>query len=127
VEKSRARILVVDDDERALHLMEAMLTPRGYQIILAKDGEEAVGITRSQIPDLILLDIMMPVMDGYATLAKIKEDGATANIPVIMVSAVGYELNKKLADQLGAAGYITKPVDLAELQSTIALFLHTSQ
>lgn len=127
MEKSKAKILVVDDDERALRLIEAMLAPKGYQIILAKDGKEAVDIVRSRIPDLILLDIMMPGIDGYATLAKIKEDKATANIPVIMVSAVGYELNKKLANQLGAAGYITKPVDLAELQGTIARFLHASQ
>ena len=126
MEKSKAKILVVDD-ERALRLIEAMLTPKGYQIILAKDGKEAVDIVRSRLPDLILLDIMMPGMDGYATLARIKEDKATANIPVIMVSAVGYELNKKLANQLGAAGYITKPVDLAELQGTIARFLPASQ
>ena len=74
-----------------------------YTIILAKDGKEATDIARSQNPDLILLDIMMPGMDGYTTLAKIKEDKITTNIPVIMVSAVGHELNTKLATQLGAA------------------------
>jgi len=85
---------VVDDDERALRLIEAMLAPKGYETILAKEGKEAVDIARSQKPDLILLDIMMPGMDGYTTLQRIKKDRATANIPIIMVSAVGFELNK---------------------------------
>lgn len=127
MEKGKARILVVDDDERALRLIEAMLAPKGYETILAKGGKEAVDIARSQKPDLILLDIMMPGMDGYTTLQTIKQDKASANIPVIMVSAVGFELNKELANQLGAAGYITKPVDLAELQGTIARFLKSAK
>jgi CheY-like chemotaxis protein len=127
VEKGKARILVVDDDERALRLIEAMLAPKGYETILAKGGKEAVDIARSQKPDLILLDIMMPGMDGYTTLQTIKQDKASANIPVIMVSAVGFELNKELANQLGAAGYIAKPVDLAELQGTIARFLKSAK
>ncbi len=126
MKNGKGRILVVDDDEHARHLMEAMLLPNGYEVILSKDGKEATGIAGSQNPDLILLDIMMPGMDGYSTLAKLKEDRMTKNVPVIMVSAVGLELNKTLANQFGATGYITKPVELAELLGTIARFLHTS-
>jgi CheY-like chemotaxis protein len=118
-------ILVADDDEPSRRLIEAMLIPKGYQVITAKDGKEALDIIHKQAPDLVLLDIMMPEMDGYLALSKIKEDQLTASIPVIMVTAVGYEFNKKLADQLGANGYITKPVDMLELRNAIAQLLDT--
>jgi CheY-like chemotaxis protein len=93
---------------------------------LAKDGIEALNIALTQAPDLIILDIMMPGMDGYLTLNKIKEDDSTANIPVLMITAVGYDYNIKLANQLGASGYITKPIDLAEVRSTVASLLNIS-
>jgi CheY-like chemotaxis protein len=120
---SKAKILVIDDDASSLELMEAMLVPNGYEIITANDGSKAVAIIVEQKPDLILLDIMMPGLDGYSTLAKIKENKTISKIPVVMLTAMGYQLNKELALQIGAVGYITKPVDLAELLKTISRLL----
>ncbi len=126
MEDRKAKILVADDDEMSRRLLEAVLTPKGYEVILAKDGIEALNIALTQAPDLIILDIMMPGMDGYLTLNKIKEDDSTANIPVLMITAVGYDYNIKLANQLGASGYITKPIGLSEVRSTVASLLNIS-
>ena len=120
---SKAKILVVDDDASSLELIEAMLVPNGYEIITANDGSKAVAIIIEKKPDLILLDIMMPGLDGYSTLAKIKENKTISKIPVVMLTAMGFQLNKELALRFGAAGYITKPVDLAELLKTISRLL----
>jgi CheY-like chemotaxis protein len=120
---SKAKILVVDDDASSLELIEAMLVPNGYEIITANDGSKAVAIIIEKKPDLILLDIMMPGLDGYSTLTKIKENKTISKIPVVMLTAMGFQLNKELALRFGAVGYITKPVDLAELLKTISRLL----
>jgi len=120
---SKAKILVVDDDPSSLELIEAMLVPNGYEIITANDGSKAVAIIVEKKPDLILLDIMMPGLDGYSTLAKIKGNKTISKIPVVMLTAMGFQLNKELALRFGAVGYITKPVDLAELLKTISRLL----
>ena len=120
---SKAKILVVDDDPSSLELMEAILVPNGYEIITANDGSKAVAIMVEKKPDLILLDIMMPGLDGYSTLAKIKGNKTISKIPVVMLTAMGFQLNKELALRFGAVGYITKPVDLAELLKTISRLL----
>ena len=111
----KKKILVIDDDALQLRLIEAMLKPNDYDVVVLTNGKNAADFARSQKPDLILLDIMMPEMDGYSVLNLLKKDNTTKGIPVIMVTALGFELNKKLADQLGASGYITKPVDLHNL------------
>jgi CheY-like chemotaxis protein len=112
---SKQKILVVDDDEQNRELIEAMLTPHGYDIIMAENGEVGVALAVRDKPSLILLDIMMPVIDGYVALSMMKNDPVISSIPVVMVTAIGYDLNKKLADKLGAAGYVTKPVTLSAL------------
>ena len=119
----KAKIMVVDDDAQSRELMEAMLVPNGYEVITASDGSKALVTIPVKKPDLILLDIMMPCLDGYATLSKIKENKTISNIPVVMLTSVGFNLNKELALRLGAAGYITKPVDLTELLNTISRLL----
>ena len=120
---SKAKILVVDDDASSLELIEAMLVPNGYEIITTNDGSKAVAIIVEKKPDLILLDIMMPGLDGYSTLTKIKENKTISKIPVVMLTAMGFQLNKELALRFGAVGYITKPVDLDELLKTISRLL----
>ena len=122
----KAKIMVVDDDAQSLELMEAMLVPNGYEVITVSDGSKALVTIPVKKPDLILLDIMMPGLDGYATLSKIKENKTISNIPVVMLTSVGFDLNKELALRLGAVGYITKPVDLAELLKTISRLLPAS-
>lgn len=115
----KARILAVDDDQRILRVIEGLLTPHGYEVVFARDGREALTLMSNTKPDLVLLDIFMPGMDGYSTLGEIKKDIKTKEVPVVMVTAVGQELNKMLAQQLGAAGYITKPFKSSELLEMI--------
>ncbi len=121
--RKKFKIMVVDDDEKALKLVKAMLEPRGYETILVNDSREAIGTAIDLKPDLILLDIMMPELDGYSLLNELKDIEKTKDIPVIMLTAVGHELNRKLADSLGAAGYITKPIDSSVLLKTVARFI----
>ena len=113
------KIMVMDDDALSLELMEAMLVPNGYEVITASDSLNAVDLSIVKNPDLILLDIMMPGLDGYSILSKIKGNKTISNIPVVMLTALGFELNKELAHNLGAAGYLTKPINSDELLKTI--------
>ncbi len=124
--KKKARILAVDDDEKILRVIEALLTPHGYEVVFAHDGRQAITAMASAKPDLVLMDIFMPEMDGYTALTAIRKDVATREVPVVVVTAVGQELNRKLAESLGAAGYITKPFKSAELVETINRLLPTS-
>jgi CheY-like chemotaxis protein len=124
--KKPTRILAVDDDDKILRVIEALLIPHGYEVITARNGQEAITSMSIAKPNLVLMDIFMPEMDGYSALGKIKENDATKDVPVIMVTAVGQELNKQLAESLGAAGYITKPFKSAELLEAISHILPTS-
>ena len=119
-------ILAVDDDEKALRLIEALLIPHGYEVITAQDGGEAITTMTSTKPDLVLMDVFMPKMDGYTALDAIKKHVATREVPVVMVTAVDQQLNKILAEKLGAAGYVTKPFKSPELLDTIDRLLTTS-
>jgi putative two-component system response regulator len=120
VSNSKATILVVDDDEKTRKMMEAMLTPQGYRVILAKDGKESVDAAARKKPDFILMDMMMPVMDGFAACHEIKANPATRGIPVFILTAADAMGNQQMAQEIwGADGYLTKPVDLKELLNTI--------
>lgn len=112
-------ILAVDDDDKILRVLEALLVPYGYKVIFANNGKEAITIMAATKPDLVLLDIFMPIMDGYTTLQRIKSDSAIKDIPVVMVTAIAQELNKKLAISYGAVGYVTKPFKAEELVGAI--------
>ncbi len=124
--EKKHKILVVDDEEQSLRLMEAMLIPNGYDVILLDDSNKVTEVAQSQQPDLIILDVMMPGLDGYTALTEIKENEGIKHIPVIMATAVGYEMNKQLAETLGAANYLTKPIELTNLLETISRFLPRS-
>jgi len=112
------KVLVVDDEENIRRLVRSMLGSN-YIVLEAKDGEEAVSMTRSYKPCLVLMDILMPKMDGYTACSTIKDDLETRATPVVMLTAVGYELNKEFAKQVGADGYITKPFSPKELLNII--------
>ncbi len=116
-------ILIVEDDPKSLELTQAIIEASGYSTIAAIDGEQGVKLARDKKPDLILMDIMMPKMDGYTACHAIKTDKLTREIPVIMLTAAGYELNKKLAQKIGASGYVTKPFNIEELQRIINQYL----
>jgi len=85
----KAKILVVDDEETNVKLMEAILLPRGYEIVKAYNGEEALEKVNSESPDLILLDVMMPIMNGFDVCKKLKDDAETRLIPIVVMTALG--------------------------------------
>ena len=109
------RVLIVDDERRNVELLKVMLAPEGYVLLTATSGEDALALLADQQPDLILLDVMMPGMDGYQVVAKIKQNPATNNIPVIMLTALDDRNARMLGLNAGAEDFLTKPVDRAEL------------
>jgi CheY-like chemotaxis protein len=122
----KGNILVVDDDERTRRMMQAMLTPQGYEVILAKDGKEGVDLARTKKPDFIFMDMMMPVMDGLTACNEIKANPATKKIPLFMLTAVSGDNNKQMAQIWRVDGYLTKPVDIAELRDILDRFVGAS-
>jgi CheY-like chemotaxis protein len=117
------RIILTVDDEANIRLIVSRLLSKTFTVLEAKDGEEAVRIASKEKPDLILMDIMMPKMDGYTACAAIKNDALLRKTPIVMVSGVGFQLNKDLAEKVGANGYITKPFMPDDLRATVARFL----
>jgi signal transduction histidine kinase/DNA-binding response OmpR family regulator len=110
-----ACVLIVDDERHNRELLEIMLKPEGFLILSAATGEEALAMVARQPPDLILLDVMMPGMDGYEVVARIKGDPATKNIPVVMLTALDDRNARMLGLNAGAEDFLTKPVDRPEL------------
>ncbi|MDY6935900.1 MAG: response regulator [Spirochaetota bacterium] len=123
----KPKILVVDDEDRNLRLMEALLIPIGYDVILANDGEEALGKVKEDQPDVILLDIMMPNMDGYEVARRLKRDETTRIIPIVMVSALKDMEDRVKALEAGADDYFTKPVDKLELRARVESILKVKE
>ena len=111
-------ILVVDDLAQNVRLLEAVLSPKGFRVATASSGEEALEVLGKENPDLVLLDILMPGMDGYEVCHRIRQDPATAFLPVIMITASGGE-EKIRAIESGADDFVTKPFDQAELQARV--------
>ena len=117
------KILIVEDDPMGLRLLRDLLIVSGYNTIEATDGERGVESAKKNKPDLILMDIMMPKMDGYTACHEIKTGKSTKNIPLIMVTSLDQPLNKGLGKSVGADGYITKPIDREGLLEVISRFL----
>ena len=118
-----ARILIVDDDRHNRLLLEVMLAPDGYSIISAPTGAEALVMIAQQPPDLILLDVMMPGMDGYQVVARIKSNPSTKHIPVIMLSALDDRNSRMHGLSAGAEDFLTKPVNRVELCTRVRALL----
>src|SRR6267143_3748552 len=110
-----ARILIVDDKLQNRELLEIMLRPEGFVLLTAASGKEALAMVAEAPPDLILLDVMMPGMNGYEVVEKIKSDPVTKNIAVIMLTALDDRDARMLGLNAGAEDFLTKPVDRAEL------------
>jgi len=117
-----ARILVVDDVPENVRLLEAVLATRGYEVLTAHDGVEALAVVEAEQPDLILLDVMMPGLDGYAVCTRLRAHDSTAVLPVIMVtSSIGQEKTKAIA--AGADDFIPKPFNHEELLTRVRSLL----
>ncbi|NTW05592.1 MAG: response regulator transcription factor [Peptococcaceae bacterium] len=121
------RILVVDDEQNILELIKYNLEREGYQVILASDGISAVTIAQREKPDLILLDVMLPKLDGLAVCRELRSSEVTRKIPIIMLSARGEELDKVLGLEMGADDYVTKPFSSRELLARIKASLRRQQ
>ncbi len=117
-----AHILVVDDTPQNIEVLEAILEPRGYSIVPAESGQQALDLVATERPDLILLDIVMPGMDGYEVCRRLRGDPTTNMLPVVMITASGNEQKVKALDA-GADDFITKPLDRQELIARVASLL----
>lgn len=120
------RILVVDDDPLQLKLVDAVASKAGYEVLTAPDGKSGLDRARELHPDLIIMDIMMPEMDGYTALEAIRQAEGLKHIPVIMVTAVGFDMNRKMALEMGADDYITKPFGVKDLLERIEKLLNAA-
>lgn len=109
------RVVVADDDPDIVDILTFNLTTAGYEVTSAADGVEALELVRASMPDLVVLDIMMPRMDGLEALAALKADEATKEIPVVMLTAKTSDTDQWAGWEAGADYYITKPFDLDEL------------
>ena len=118
----KRKILIVDDEPNVRQLVRRMLN-RKFIVLEAEDGRQAIDIACTQKPDLILMDIKMPKMDGYTSCYVIKQEPTTRSIPVLMLTAIDQRLNVKFSQQIGADGYITKPFTSRALFENIAQFL----
>ena len=120
----KGKILVVDDLDMNRRLLEALLTPLGHEVFMANDGEECLSEVEKHNPDLILLDVMMPKMDGFATVAHLKSNPKTKAIPVVMVTALT-EMNERIkALEKGADDFLSKPINELELRARINSLLN---
>lgn len=115
MQRNEIKVLVVDDEPDILTLLEYNLRKAGFVVLLAKDGPEAIEAARARRPDLVLLDIMLPNMEGTEVLKRLKSHDSTRSIPVIMLTAKGEEVDKIIGFELGAEDYITKPFSPREL------------
>jgi DNA-binding response OmpR family regulator len=118
-----AKILVAEDEKQIGDMIAFKLTNGGHQVIRAQDGEQAVTLAASELPDLILLDAMMPGLSGFEVLRRLKGDPALRAVPVIMVTAKGHERDVLSGLRGGAVDYVVKPFSLKELAARIDLAL----
>jgi CheY-like chemotaxis protein len=119
-------ILVVDDSVDNVALISLYLQQQGYRVVTASNGEDAISVASQMIPNLILMDISMPTLDGLGATRRIREQDTLREIPVIAVTAFGTEGFQRAAYDVGVSGYLTKPIDLDRMNQLIARLLSPS-
>jgi adenylate cyclase len=121
------KILVVDDTPQNIKVLDAILSPRGYTVVAAGSGAEALQKVQTEAPDLILLDIVMPGMSGYEVAQRLRADPATRFLPIVMVTALGAQEEKVKAIEAGADDFLTKPVNQLELLARVKSLLRIKE
>ena len=121
------RLLIVDDDLDTLRLIGLMLERQGYEIIAASNGKQALDLAKSELPDLIILDVMMPDLDGYEVARRLRADEDTLKIPIIMFTAKSQMDDRVTGIEAGADAYLTKPTQPRELFAHIKAMLARRQ
>ena len=121
--EDRQRILVADDEASIRRILETRLKMVGYDVVVAEDGEEAINVFNKTNPDLVVLDVMMPKINGFKISRLLKYDAKYKNIPIIMLTARSQDSDKQIGEETGADVYITKPFDLDDVVSTVAKLL----
>jgi adenylate cyclase len=120
-------ILVVDDTPQNIKVLDAILGPRGYRVVTARSGAEALQKVRDEAPDLVLLDILMPGMSGYEVVQRLRNDPVTRVLPIVMVTALGAQEEKVKAIEAGADDFLTKPVNQLELLARVKSLLRIKE
>lgn len=120
---ARTRILIMEDDDDTQGMVRFLLEYKGYEVLVAKDGKQGLGLAHQEKPDLILLDLAMPEMDGWLVARKLKEDPETKAIPVIAVTAYTMSSDRRKALNAGCDGFIGKPMNVPEFIAEVEKFL----
>ena len=123
---AEGQVLVVDDEEHIVELLKFNLENTGYKVITANNGNDAISLAKENKPDLVLLDLMLPGMDGFDVCKEIKRNAETRKTAIIMLTAKGEEFDKILGLELGADDYITKPFSIRELLARVKAVLRRS-
>ena len=116
-------ILVVDDVPDNIDILQMRLESQGYDVIAAADGEQALAVVHERLPDLVLLDIMMPGMDGYQTIQEIRSMPRFASLPIVAVTAKAMKGDRQKCIEAGASDYVAKPVRVAAIYATLGKWL----
>ena len=116
-------ILLVEDNEKNMKLLRDVLTAKGYRVLEATSGEEAVEVSLAERPQLVLMDVQLPGIDGLEALRRVRGDARTAAIPVLALTAQAMEGDRERFLAAGFDGYLAKPVDLVELLATVAAYM----
>lgn len=114
-----AKILIVEDEATLAETLAENLAEEGYEVLVSKDGEKGLAATREHIPDLVILDVMLPILDGLSVCRIIRKDPTTQHIPIIMLTARGTEVDKIVGLESGADDYVTKPFGLGEFLARV--------
>ena len=117
------KVLIIEDDPATSRLVEYSLRHAGYQVIRAANGLEGIRMARSEAPDLVILDVMLPGLDGYEICHRLKADAATARLPILMFSAKAQEIDRNTGLKVGADEYLTKPAAPADIVGRVQKLL----
>lgn len=117
------KVLVVDDTAAHLQQMKEIVSEAGYQVITASSGREAVEKTKSELPSMVFMDIVMDDLDGYGACRELTQDGDTSDIPVVFVSTKNQRADKIWAEKQGAKNLISKPIDSAEIVKNLNTYI----